>query len=82
MQQRSKWRLPQAPVTIGRMVLLRNPNQPPGKWELGRVIRCHPGSDGLTRIVTVKTAKSEHKRPIGKVCLLPIWDTPGDQPPT
>ncbi|CAK9798648.1 hypothetical protein ANTPLA_LOCUS1714 [Anthophora plagiata] len=82
LQQRSKWRLPHTPVTIGQMVLLRNPNLPPGKWELGRVIRCHPGSDGLTRIVTIKTARSEHKRPIGKLCLLPIWDTPGNKPPT
>ncbi|EZA62955.1 hypothetical protein X777_11971 [Ooceraea biroi] len=54
------------------MVLLRNPLLPPCKWELGRVIRCHPGEDGLVRVVTVKTATSEFKRPLGKLCLLPV----------
>lgn len=54
------------------MVLLRSPALPPCKWELGRVIHCHPGSDNAVRVVTVKTAHSEYKRAIGQLCLLPI----------
>lgn len=72
LQQRVKCQKKQSPVKIGQLVLLRNITLPPCKWELGRVIRCHDGSDGLTRVVIVKTASSEYKRPIGKLCLLPI----------
>lgn len=72
LQQRVKWKKTKPPIKIGQMILLRNSTLPPCKWELGRVTRCHPGSDGLIRVVTVKTATSEYKRPIVKLCLLPI----------
>ncbi|XP_026829094.1 uncharacterized protein LOC113562802 [Ooceraea biroi] len=72
LQQRQKWRKSTPSLKPGQMVLLRNPLLPPCKWELGRVIRCHPGEDGLVRVVTVKTATSEFKRPLGKLCLLPV----------
>ncbi|XP_029170489.1 uncharacterized protein LOC114940134 [Nylanderia fulva] len=72
LQQRSKWRTKQPSVKIGTMVLLRNATLPPCKWQLGRVIQCFPGSDGLTRVVLVKTATSEYKRPIVQLCILPI----------
>ncbi|XP_032689079.1 uncharacterized protein LOC116852642 [Odontomachus brunneus] len=72
LQQRSKWRRIQTPIREGQFVLLRNPALPPCKWELGRVTRCHPGRDGLPRVVTVKTATAEYLRPIVKICVLPI----------
>lgn len=72
LQQRNKWQKFQPSVPVGGLVLLHNPLLPPCKWELGRITRLHPGSDGLTRVVTVKIASSEYVRPIGKICLLPI----------
>ncbi|KMQ87430.1 hypothetical protein RF55_13291 [Lasius niger] len=72
LQQRSKWRELQPSIKIGQLILLRNATLPPCKWELGRVTQLHPGADGLTRVVTVKTATSEYKRPIGKLCILPV----------
>ncbi|XP_071582382.1 uncharacterized protein [Temnothorax nylanderi] len=72
LQQRVKWRKAQPSIKVGSMVLVRNSTLPPCKWELGRVIRCHEGSDGLVRVVSVKTAKSEYKRPLAQLCLLPI----------
>ena len=57
---------------VGQLVLLRNALAPPCQWELGRIIACHPGDDGLTRVVTVKTARSQYKRPIAKLCFLPV----------
>ncbi|XP_011881439.1 PREDICTED: uncharacterized protein LOC105569499 [Vollenhovia emeryi] len=72
LQQRDKWRKPMPGVSVGRLVFLRNPLLPPCKWELGRITRLHPGPDGLTRVVTVKTAASEFVRPIGKICVLPV----------
>ncbi|XP_018307115.1 uncharacterized protein [Mycetomoellerius zeteki] len=71
-QHRSKWRVPSAPVQVGQIVLLRNPNLPPTKWDLGRIVQCHPGPDGLIRVVTVKTASTEVVRPITKLALLPV----------
>ncbi|XP_039306398.1 uncharacterized protein LOC113005704 [Solenopsis invicta] len=73
LQQRTKWRRRlQTDVRVGQLVLLRNSLLPPCKWELGRIIMCHPGSDGLSPVVTVKTARSEYKRPLSKLCFLPI----------
>ncbi|XP_026827674.1 uncharacterized protein LOC113562437 [Ooceraea biroi] len=50
----------------------RDERYPPTKWPLARVIETHPGQDGLVRVVTVKTQCSILKRPITKLCLLPI----------
>ncbi|XP_011858701.1 PREDICTED: uncharacterized protein LOC105556228 [Vollenhovia emeryi] len=72
LQQRSKWRTLQSPVKVGQFVLLKNSTLPPCKWELGRITQCHTGADGLVRVVTVKTAGSEFKRPIVKICCLPV----------
>ena len=73
LQQRVKWKkLNTNVVKIGQLVLLRNALLPPCKWELGRIIKCHPGQDNIVRVVTVKTAATEYKRPIVKLCLLPV----------
>ncbi|XP_071577544.1 uncharacterized protein [Temnothorax nylanderi] len=72
LQTRTKWRKEKPPIRVGQLVLLRNATLPPCKWELGRVTQCHAGSDGLVRVVTVKTSVSEYKRPLVKLCLLPI----------
>ncbi|XP_071576705.1 uncharacterized protein [Temnothorax nylanderi] len=49
---------------------------PPGKWPLARVIQLHPGPDGLTRVVTLRTSTSTYKRPIAKLCILPTDPDP------
>lgn len=72
LQQRAKWRKVKTSVKQGQLVLLRNSNLPSCKWELARVIQCHPGDEGLTRVVTVKTGTSEFRRPISKICPLPV----------
>ena len=72
LQQRQKWRNQQANIHVGTLVLVKNPLLPPCKWDLGRVTQCHPGSDGLTRVMTIRIATSEFKRPIVKLCVLPI----------
>ncbi|XP_076301681.1 uncharacterized protein LOC143219696 [Lasioglossum baleicum] len=71
LQQRSRWRQTRTPLELGQLVLIRHPTAPPCKWKLGRVTRLHPGSDGLTRVVTVRTAQSEFQRPIVQLCALP-----------
>ncbi|XP_043481754.1 uncharacterized protein LOC122510878 [Leptopilina heterotoma] len=72
LQKRHKWNVVKPNIRVGNMVLLRDDNLPPTHWLLGRVIECIKGSDELIRVVRVKTAKSELKRPLSKLCLLPI----------
>ncbi|KMQ88503.1 pao retrotransposon peptidase superfamily [Lasius niger] len=67
----SKWHHPSNEIKEGSMVLITDERYPPGKWPLARVTHLHPGPDGLTRVVTVKTATSTYKRPIAKLCVLP-----------
>lgn len=44
------------------------------QWPLARVIKTYPGENGIIRIVTVKTEKSEFKRNIKQLAQLPIVD--------
>lgn len=67
-----KWNTQENPISEGSMVLIVDERYPPAKWPLGRVLKVHPGEDGLVRVVTVKTQISEYKRPITKLCPLPI----------
>nr|CAH7766504.1 unnamed protein product [Callosobruchus chinensis] len=72
LQVRSKWRqnYPNL-LKQGAVVLLKEDNLPPLKWSLGRIIELHPGKDGVTRVVSVKTSGGVLKRPVMKVCVLP-----------
>lgn len=59
-------------LALGDFVLVRNDLLPLSKWEVGRVVQTQPGTDGLVRAVTVKTAKSILQRPIVKLVRLPV----------
>ncbi|XP_056647358.1 uncharacterized protein LOC130452026, partial [Diorhabda sublineata] len=75
LQQRPKWRGTQIDsIQVGSMVLLKEDGTPPMSWKLGRIVKTHPGSDGLVRVVTVKTYSGITKRAINKICVLPIDD--------
>ncbi|XP_018405479.1 PREDICTED: uncharacterized protein LOC108781862 [Cyphomyrmex costatus] len=67
----SKWHHPSTQIKEGSLVLISDERYPPAKWPLARVIKLHPGDDGLTRVVTVRTATTTFKRPITKICILP-----------
>lgn len=71
LQTRAKWTKRQANISVDDLVLVKEDNTPPGYWPLGKVIATHPGSDGLVRVVTVKTKSGIFKRPITKISLLP-----------
>ncbi|XP_043257974.1 uncharacterized protein LOC122400519 [Colletes gigas] len=68
LQQRNKWRT----STPGRFGPGTLDNLPPLRWRLGRIEDIHPGQDKVTRVVTVRTADGLVKRPVTKVCLLPV----------
>jgi len=54
------------------MVIVKTDGLIASTWPLARVVDVHPGADGLTRVVTLRTANGEIQRPIHKLCLLPI----------
>ncbi|XP_076301671.1 uncharacterized protein LOC143219688 [Lasioglossum baleicum] len=74
----SKWQTKSPPVRIGDLVLVRDERTPPARWPLARVTELHPGKDNITRVVTVRTATTVLKRPITKLCRLPVDATTTD----
>lgn len=73
LQQRSKWMINNpSKIKIGTMVLIKEDNTPPLQWKAGRIVELHPGTDGILRVVSVKTATGHLKRSLGKICILPI----------
>jgi hypothetical protein len=57
---------------IGDLVLIKEDNMPPLQRRMARVLQLHPGKDGVPRVATVKTHSGQYKRPIVKLCLLPV----------
>ncbi|XP_077277117.1 uncharacterized protein LOC143905530 [Temnothorax americanus] len=72
LQSLKKWTTVQPNIQPGSMVLLKEDNVPPLKWLLGRIIETFPGRDGLTRVVSIRTAHGTYKRSIAKTCILPM----------
>lgn len=72
LQNRSKWHKKQKNVEIGDIVAIKDNNLAISKWSLGRIIEVHPGPDNNIRVVTLKTTNGILKRPIHKLCLLPV----------
>nr|XP_031842135.1 uncharacterized protein LOC116431199 [Nomia melanderi] len=68
---RNKWTKGSHPIKEGTIVLLREDNIPPMQWALGRVIKAHPGSDGIVRAVTLQTATGVLDRTTKKLVPLP-----------
>lgn len=67
LQQRTKWRVNHAKLTIGDLVLLHEDNAPPLSWRLGRVARLFPGSDGVFRVADVATVRGCVRRPLTRL---------------
>lgn len=61
-------------IKLGAMVLIKQDNAPPLHWPLGRITELHPGKDGITRVVSIQAAQGIIKRPVAKICILPIDD--------
>lgn len=73
LQIRGKWTNKTNPLVEGDVVIIKDECKAPAMWKLGKVIKVHPGSDGVIRVVTLKTeSKAEVKRPVVKLCRLPI----------
>ena len=58
-------------MKIGTLVVLKEDNNPPTYWKLGRIIKLHPGEDQVPRDVTVRTSTGIYKRNVRTLCSLP-----------
>ncbi|KAJ8915309.1 hypothetical protein NQ315_014817 [Exocentrus adspersus] len=74
IRERCKWKTSSHNLACGTLVLIMDDASPPLKWALGRVTFLHPGHDGVARVATVRTATSEFRRAVSKLCPLPIND--------
>ncbi|XP_062560004.1 uncharacterized protein LOC134224610 [Armigeres subalbatus] len=72
LQSRSKWTNPPVNIQKDQLVLLKEENIPPYHWPTARILEIHPGKDGITRVVTIKTPTGIYTRPVSKLCILPI----------
>lgn len=71
LQQRNKWNNPEKIIEPGTLVLIKNDLLPPLQWRIGRIEKIHPGSDGISRVATLKTTQGSLQRPLIKLCPLP-----------
>ncbi|XP_055632944.1 uncharacterized protein LOC129773372 [Toxorhynchites rutilus septentrionalis] len=66
-------------IEIGRLVVVKDDCLPPAQWPLGRIVKVHPGKDGIVRVVTLKTSSSDNVvRPVARIALLPISSNHSD----
>lgn len=77
LQTRTKWTKSSANPKVGDLVLLKDQNIPVLQWPLARIVKIHPGTDEVVRVVTVKTQDTQLQRPVVKlVPLLPVNSEP------
>lgn len=72
LQSRPKWLTAKPNATVGDLVLLADERCGPGQWNLGRIVEVHPGADGRVRVVSISFKHKIVKRPITKICFLPV----------
>ncbi|XP_038120581.1 uncharacterized protein LOC119770210 [Culex quinquefasciatus] len=72
LQGRVKRWKPPIQIEVGKLVVIKDENSPPMRWKMGRIFEVHPGEDGVVRVVTLKTADGYLKRPVEKLCILPL----------
>ncbi|XP_045453257.1 uncharacterized protein LOC123662459 [Melitaea cinxia] len=73
LQQTNKWFQDRgSTLREGTVVVVCDENLPPLQWKLARIHALHPGSDQVVRVVTLRTGNTLFKRPVIKICPLPL----------
>jgi len=72
LQQRNKWTRSSPNSKIGGLVILREEHSSPLEWNLARKEEVYPGSDGIVRVVTLRTVKGVFKGAISRILPLPL----------
>lgn len=75
LQSRQRWPKSKGPeIEVGALVLLKEDNLPPLRWQLGRVMEVSTGKDGVVRVAKVRTDRGVLQRAVRMLCPLPIYD--------
>ncbi|XP_072380908.1 uncharacterized protein [Diabrotica undecimpunctata] len=72
LQQKSKWLDSVFVPKIGALVVLKEDNLAACKWSLTRLVELHEGRAGVARVATMRTITGTLKRPLVRICQLPI----------
>ncbi|XP_065086854.1 uncharacterized protein LOC135708681 [Ochlerotatus camptorhynchus] len=72
LQRMTKWQRSSHNISVGDFVLLVDDNSKPRQWPTGRIVETFPGPDGLTRVVSVRTATGTTRRDVRKVRTIPL----------
>nr|CAI5841724.1 unnamed protein product [Callosobruchus analis] len=74
LHQQYKWRSSPSKPVVGSVVLIKNDQQPPCRWPIGRIVELFHGRDGICRTASIKTNKGYVVRSIRHLCPLPFYD--------
>ncbi|XP_076659955.1 uncharacterized protein LOC143363233 [Halictus rubicundus] len=74
LQQLTKWQHRRENIRVGTLVLVKDDLTPPTRWPLARVVEAIPGSDGLVRVVTLRSGSRTFSRAVTKVVPLPVHE--------
>ncbi|XP_037931128.1 uncharacterized protein LOC119665941 [Teleopsis dalmanni] len=64
LQYRHKWREQCNNLQENTLVIMKDGSLPPLQWSLGRVTNIYKGSDGMVRVVDIKTASGTLRRAV------------------
>ncbi|GFW47452.1 integrase catalytic domain-containing protein [Trichonephila clavipes] len=82
LQSRAKWMQSQKDLTVGYLLLIKNPASFSTRWTPGRIVATHPAADGICRVVTIQTSSGVMTRPVSQVAVLPLPpSTTSSRPP-
>lgn len=71
LQIRNRWTHDMPNIAVNDMVIVKEPNVPPLRWRMARVQEVLPGTDGIVRVVRLRTATGTLTRPVVKIVTLP-----------
>nr|CAH7750739.1 unnamed protein product [Callosobruchus chinensis] len=72
LQRRSKWKVTKLNLQVGDLVLIMDDGASPTEWRRGRIVGLTKGSDGIPRVVNIRTSTGVVSRNFTKLCILPV----------
>ncbi|XP_045763002.1 uncharacterized protein LOC123865810 [Maniola jurtina] len=83
LQVRTKWNKAGDSLKEDTLVLIKEDNNPPLKWSMGRIVAIFPGKDGVSRVASIRMANGNVvRRAFSKICPLPVTCDPHPTAPT